>query len=60
MSEIITVRIDRETKKKIKKYKIKVSRVVRSALRAEIRKKERQELKEKVNAAKEILSKVKQ
>ncbi|MEM0118366.1 MAG: hypothetical protein QXV32_07945 [Conexivisphaerales archaeon] len=60
MSEIITVRIDRETRKKIKKYRIKVSKVVRAALRAEIRKKERQELKERVNAAREILSRVKQ
>jgi post-segregation antitoxin (ccd killing protein) len=58
VSTIITVRIDKETRRKIKKYKIKVSKVVRAALKSEIRKKEKQELKEKLSDAKSILTKL--
>gem|GEM_PF-1237411 len=58
VSTIITIRIDKETRRKIKRYKINISKVVRAALKSEIRRKERQELKEKLSTAKSILSRL--
>lgn len=55
MSDVITVRIDKETKKGIKKYGINVSKVVRSALKAEIRRRERQSLAESLGTVKRVL-----
>jgi post-segregation antitoxin (ccd killing protein) len=55
MSYIITARLDKETMKAVKKYKINVSQVVRYALKSEIKKRERSMLKEKLAEAKAVL-----
>ncbi len=51
MSITITVRIPRELKEKVNRYRIKVSEVVRKALEKEVEKKE---LEEAAAAAKEL------
>jgi antitoxin CcdA len=63
MSEIITVRVDRETKRKIKERKIKehkinVSRTVRKALEQEISRKEEENIKRALDEAGRILRKI--
>jgi antitoxin CcdA len=58
MSEVVTVRVDKTLKKKIKKYKINVSKITREALEEEIKKKERQELANAVSEMKTILNKI--
>ena len=55
MSSVITVRVDLETKKKIKKHRINVSETVRSALEKEISKREREELERALREAGRIL-----
>jgi post-segregation antitoxin (ccd killing protein) len=58
MSEVITVRIDKTLKKKIRKYKIRVSKITRDAIEEEIKKYERQELANAVNEMKTLLNKI--
>jgi len=58
MSEVITVRVDRETKRKIKKHGINVSQTVRRALQREIARKEEENLRRALNEAGHILRKI--
>jgi len=58
MSEIATIRIDEETKRKIKQYAIPVSRVARKAILREIERREREEALQALRRMKEILSRV--
>ena len=58
MSDVITVRVDRETKRKIKKHGINVSQTVRRALQREIAKKEEENLHRALNEAGLILRKI--
>ena len=58
MSDLVTVRVDRETKQKIKKLKIEVSDTVRAALRREIEKKEQEKLKHSLAVAGRLLRKI--
>ena len=58
MSEIVTVRIDKKTKEKLRKHRINVSETVRAALQREIQKKEKVELSEALREAGKILRKI--
>ena len=58
MSEVLTVRVDKALKEKIKKYKISVSKITRQALDEEIRKRERQELTDAIIEMKTLLEKI--
>ena len=58
MSSVITIRIDRETKKKIKKHRINVSETVRKALQREISKREEEDLERALDEAGRILRKI--
>jgi post-segregation antitoxin (ccd killing protein) len=58
MAESIVVRVDEELKKKVKAYNVNISEVVRSALREEVRRRERSELVSSLAGAKKALSKV--
>lgn len=58
MSEVVTVRVDKTTKEKIRKYKISVSKITREALEEEIKRHERQELADAVSDMKILLSKI--
>jgi len=58
MTEMITVRIDEETRRKIKRYGIPVSQVARDAILHEIQRKEREQALRAVKRMKQILKKV--
>jgi len=58
MSEIVTFRLDKESKNKAKRYKVNISRVAREALRLEIARMEREELLEELRGMKKILKKI--
>ncbi len=58
MSEIITVRVDKKLKAKLKKHKINVSKTVRTALEDEVSKREDAELIEAIAEMKAILQKI--
>jgi antitoxin CcdA len=58
MTGTVIVRVDDELKKKAKAYNLNISEVVRSALRDEIRKRERRHLISALEQAKKALSKV--
>jgi post-segregation antitoxin (ccd killing protein) len=58
MSEVLTVRVDRALKEKIRKHKINASKIAREALEEEIRKREAQEMAEAVSEMKTLLSKI--
>jgi antitoxin CcdA len=58
MSEVLTVRIDKALKEKMRKYKISVSKITRQALEEEVRKREKQELTEAVFEMKILLEKI--
>lgn len=58
MSEVVTVRIDKRTKQKIKEHNINVSETLRNALKLEIEKREEKELAESLEKAGNILRKV--
>ncbi len=58
MSEVITVRVGKVLKEKIRKYKISVSKITREALEEEIQKRERQELANAVSEMKVLLDKI--
>lgn len=58
MTEMVTLRVDEETKRKIKRYGIRVSEIARTAIVDEIRRRERQEALQDLKRMKEILAKV--
>jgi post-segregation antitoxin (ccd killing protein) len=58
MSEIVTVRVGKELKNKIKKHRINASKVARAALEEEIKKHEAEELAAAIGEMKALLSKV--
>ena len=58
MSEVLTLRVDKALKGKIRKYKISVSKIARQALEEEIRKRERQELTDAIIEMKTLLEKI--
>jgi post-segregation antitoxin (ccd killing protein) len=58
MSEIITVRVDKALKEKIRLYKINVSETVRLALEDEVSRIENAELTEAINQMKLVLNKI--
>jgi antitoxin CcdA len=58
MTELVSVRVDKETKELINKLGINVSETVRKALQEEIRRRREEELTEGLKKAKLILSKV--
>ena len=58
MSEVLTVRVDKALKGKIRKYKISVSKIARRAIEEEIGKRERQELTDAIIEMKTLLEKI--
>jgi antitoxin CcdA len=58
MSEVLTVRVDKRTKEKLRKHKIDVAETVRTALQIEIQRKEEQDLLEALKEAGKILRKI--
>jgi post-segregation antitoxin (ccd killing protein) len=58
MTSIVTLRVDDDTKRKIKRYGIPVSRVARAAIQQEIRRKEDEEAIRALRRMREILGKV--
>jgi len=58
MSEILTVRVDKELKKKIKKHKINASKIARSALEGEVKKHEEEELSQAIAQMQTLLNSV--
>ncbi len=58
MSDVVTVRLDKEIREKAKRYKVNISQVAREALRGEIARKEREELLDDLGAMKRILKKI--
>ncbi len=58
MSEIITVRVEKTLKEKIRQHKINVSETVRLALEDEVRKIENAELTNAINEMKLVLNKI--
>ena len=58
MSEVLTVRVDRALKEKIRKYGISASKIAREALEEEIKKHETQEIADAVGEMKVLLSKI--
>ena len=58
MSEVLTVRVDKALKGKIRKYKISASKIARQAIEEEIRKREMQELTDAVTEMKTLLQKI--
>lgn len=58
MSEVLTMRVDRVLKEKIRKYKICASKIAREALEEEIKKHEAQEIADAVSEMKTLLGKI--
>jgi len=58
MSEVITVRVKKSLKEKIRKHRIDISRTVREALEDEVRKREKAEIAQALSEMKAILEKV--
>jgi len=58
MSEVLTIRVDKALKGKIRKYKLSVSKITRQALEEEIKKRERQELVDTIVEMKTLLQKI--
>ena len=54
----VSTKIPKQLKEKIQRFKIKPSKILRKALEDEVRKKEVEELKEKIDRLKPILEKV--
>ncbi len=54
----VSTKIPKQLKKKIQRLKIKPSKILRKALEDEVKKREREELKEEVNRIKPILEKI--
>jgi len=58
MTDTVVVRVDSELKRKAQAYNLNLSEVVRSALRGEVEKRERQDLIVSLDRAKKALAKV--
>ena len=58
MSDVVTVRVSKALREKVRKYGISVSKITREALEAEIRKHESRELADAVGEMKTLLSKI--
>jgi post-segregation antitoxin (ccd killing protein) len=58
MTEIITVRVKKSLKEKIRKHRIDVSKTVREALEDEVKKSETAELTQAISEMKALLEKV--
>jgi post-segregation antitoxin (ccd killing protein) len=58
MSEVITVRVEKNLKEKIRYHKINISETVRVALEDEIRKIENAELSNAISEMKSVLEKI--
>jgi hypothetical protein len=58
MSEVITVRVKKTLKEKIRKHRINVSKTVREALEDEVKKRENAELAQAVTQMKVVLEKI--
>lgn len=58
MSEIVTVRVDKHTKEKVRKFRINVSHTLRNALQAEIQRREDDEMRNALKDAGRLLRKI--
>jgi len=58
VSVIVTIRIPRSLREEAKKYNIKISEVLRRALREEIERRRQERIKELQKKAEKILSKI--
>lgn len=58
MTEIITVRVQKSLKAKLKKHKVNVSKAVREALEDEVKKREDVELMDAICRMKAVLQKI--
>lgn len=58
MSEVITVRVKKSLKEKIKKYKINISKAIREALEDEVKERENAELANAVSEMKLAIGKI--
>ena len=58
MSEIVTVRVKKSLKEKIKKYRISISKTVREALEDEVKKRENAERVNAISEMKLVLEKI--
>jgi post-segregation antitoxin (ccd killing protein) len=58
MSEIVTLRIDEETKRKVKRYGIHLSEVARAAILQEVERREREEALGALKRMRTLLEKV--
>lgn len=58
MSEVVTIRVEKSLKQKICKYKINVSKTVRTALEEEVKKNEEAEFLQALDEMKTLLQKV--
>ena len=58
MSEVITVRVKKSLKEKIRKHKINVSKTIREALEDEVKKRENAELSQAISQMKAVLEKI--
>ena len=58
MTESIIVRVDKQTKAKLKKYKINMSKSIREFLKSEIAAREEEELTSLIEKSRKILSKM--
>ena len=58
MSEVITVRVNKTLKEKVRKHRINVSKTVREALEDEVKKRENAELAQAITQMKAVLQKI--
>ncbi len=58
MSEVVTVRLGRTLKQRIRKYGISVSKTVREALEEEVKRREMEELAKAIGEMKNLLGKI--
>ncbi len=58
MTEVITVRVNKSLKAKLRKHRIDVSKTVRDALEDEVKKREAEELVQAISDMKAVLQKI--
>ncbi len=56
--EVVSAKIPKEYKKKIKEYNINISKVIRKAIEEEIKKRETLKIKRKIEENKKLIKKV--